>query len=133
VAVIGYIGAIIGAFVRTKTTRDNNQTSHTIAVVALLFYFVALVLISSTIGVFRSVPDTLDILQQLRRNVIRHRADKGIEAYPELFPELQKVSQAQIAPWDLAAGSKSPLENTDLEDRDPDLGTRTLGGMDGIQ
>ncbi|KAI9769912.1 MAG: hypothetical protein M1839_003313 [Geoglossum umbratile] len=116
VAVIGYLGALIGAFVRTKTTRDNNQTSHTIALVSLLSYFVALVLISSTIGVFRSVPDTLDVLQQLHRDVVKHR---GVPEEP-LFPKLQRYSQAQVAPWDparLSPGSKPLRKNTNIEDQ----------------
>jgi len=111
VAVVGYVGALIGAFVRTKTTRDNNQTSHTIALVSLLSYFVALVLISSTIGVFRSVPDTLDVLQQLHRDVVKHR---GVQEEP-LFPKLQRYSQAQVAPWDpadLNPGSNIEDQNT---------------------
>lgn len=89
IAVIGYLGAISAAFIRTKRTRQNNQTSHTIAVVALLSYFVPLVLVSSTIGVFRSVPDAVNVLQQLHRNISHHRTKKGRPTRPELFPQLQ--------------------------------------------
>ncbi|ERF76030.1 hypothetical protein EPUS_01363 [Endocarpon pusillum Z07020] len=89
IAVIGYLGAISAAFIRTKRTRQNNQTSHTIAVVALLSYFVPLVLVSSTIGVFRSVPDAVNVLQQLHRNISRHRREKSRPTKPELFPQLQ--------------------------------------------
>lgn len=89
IAVIGYLGAISAAFIRTKILRQNNQTSHTIAVVALLSYFVPLVLISSTIGVFRSVPDALNVLQQLHRNISYHRRESGPPKKPELHPQLE--------------------------------------------
>ncbi|KAI9858392.1 MAG: hypothetical protein M1813_007496 [Trichoglossum hirsutum] len=120
VAVIGYLGALAGAFVRTKIQRENNQTSHTIAVVSLLSYFVALVLISSTIGVFRSVPDALNILQRLRQNIINHRKESGRSAEPELFPGLPRFEQSQTVSWDSASKPKSC--QYDPDSRDLDLG-----------
>ncbi|KAH0558990.1 hypothetical protein GP486_004396 [Trichoglossum hirsutum] len=120
VAVVGYIGAIAGAFVRTKIQRENNQTSHTIAVVSLLSYFVALVLISSTIGVFRSVPDALHTLQRLRQNIATHRRESGKTTEPDLFPRLPRVEQSQSVSWNFAANPGSFKHDPDSEE--PDLG-----------
>jgi hypothetical protein len=128
VAVIGYLGALVGAFVRTKMQRENNQTSHTIAVVTLLSYFVALVLISSTLGVFRSVPHALNILQRLRRNIINHRRETEERAAPELFPQLPSLKKAQTAAWNFLDPPKNGLYSEDKNLEDPQRDCENLEG-----
>jgi hypothetical protein len=87
-AIAGYLGALSAAFIRTRLTRQNNQTSHTVAIVSLLSYFVALVLMSSALGVFEDIPDALYTLQNLHDEIELHRKllnDSRINPFPQLY------------------------------------------------
>jgi hypothetical protein len=85
IAIGSLVGALIGAFIRTYTLRLNNQTSHTIASVSLLFIFIPLVKISGNIGAFTSSTAAVNIIQELRHNLQEH--DRSLEAdRPCLFP-----------------------------------------------
>jgi hypothetical protein len=115
IAILGYLGAILGAFIRTKLTRENNQTSHTIAVVVLISYHVTLVLLSNTIGTFRVIPDAMNTLMKLRRKMELHYSSNSTTMYPYLpFIHVPLCHDARA--------SNSPPINTgsDLEEGDPD-------------
>lgn len=87
IAIGGLIGGLFAAFIRTWTLRLNNQTSHTIAAVSLLFIFIPLVKISGNIGAFTSSTAVVDIIQELRRNLSEYDKRLGLER-PALFPPL---------------------------------------------
>ena len=71
VAILALVSALITAYVRTveQNTRIDNQTAHTIAVVALLFIFIPLVKISGNIGSFKSTSTAVAAIEKLRRNL----------------------------------------------------------------
>jgi hypothetical protein len=83
-AIIGLGGALAAAFIRTYMQKLNNQTAHTIAVVALFFILIPIVKISGNMGSFTSTSIAIDIIQDLRRN-LRILKPKG----PQLFPPLE--------------------------------------------
>lgn len=105
--VIGYLGAVSGAFLRTKILRENDQTSHTIAVVSLLSYFVALVVTSSNIGTYRSIPDALNTLQQLRQRLDDNRRSRNLSVEPSFFPTLEIREKTS---WNYMARSESSMK-----------------------
>jgi hypothetical protein len=114
-AVVNYLGAIIGAFIRTYRERENNQTSHTIAVVFLLSYFIALVLLSDNIGVFGSVPDAAAELQQLYGSF-------ATTAYTNHFPNISEPVIVDVA-WSGMNSSRRPckmrIDTVSRRDRHP--------------
>lgn len=82
------LGGLGAAYVRTYVQRSNNQTSHTIAVVVLLFIFISLVKISGNIGAFTSSTAVLDLIQELRRNLHEHNMKLGFPNRRSLFPAM---------------------------------------------
>ena len=88
VAILGLMGSLIGAYVRTYVNRLNNQTPHTIAVVSLLFIFIPLVKISGNIGSFTSSTAVVEIIQEMRRNLYNYSKSKGRANEQSLFPPL---------------------------------------------
>jgi hypothetical protein len=96
-AIIGLLGALAGAFIRTWTQRLNNQTPHTIAIVTLLFHFIALVKISGNIGAFTSSTAAVDVLQELRRDLQAYSSSHEDKCVYPLFPPLDFQSDAL---WD---------------------------------
>lgn len=97
VAIISMFGGLGGAYVRTWMNRSNNQTSHTIAVVVLLFIFISLVKISGNIGAFTSSSAVIDIIQELRRNLQKHNEEQGLAGRAPLFPAIWLDEDAR---WD---------------------------------
>jgi hypothetical protein len=87
-AIIGLLGAIIGALFRTLSSgqNGNNQTPHTIAIATMLSILIPLVKVSGNIGSFTSISTVLDIVQDLRRKLAYHRRDNNLPIEPELFP-----------------------------------------------
>jgi hypothetical protein len=88
VAILGLMGSLIGAYVRTYVNRLNNQTPHTIAVVSLLFIFIPLVKISGNIGAFTSSTVVVEIIQEMRRNLYNYSKSKDRANEQNLFPPL---------------------------------------------
>lgn len=99
-AILGLFAALLAAFIRTWIYRLSNQTSHTIAVVMLLSYFIPMVKISGNIGAFVSSTAAMDILQELRRDLETYSADP-------LFPPIQFQ---EASPWNsrLVEDSEKP-------------------------
>jgi hypothetical protein len=85
IVIVALMGALFGAFIRTWSNRLNNQTSHTIAVVSLLFIFIPLVKISGNIGAFTFSTAVVDIIQALHRNLSEYDMRIGEPGRPALF------------------------------------------------
>lgn len=102
VAILNLVGTLITAYIRTveENTRIDNQTPHTIAVVALLFIFIPLVKISGNIGSFKSTSTAVATIEKLRRNL-----QGCISAQSELpfFPPLNLQPDAH---WDFSSQRK---------------------------
>jgi hypothetical protein len=107
VAILGLIGALGGAFVRTWIARRNNQTSHTIAVVCLLFNFIPIVQISSQIGAFTSSTTAVYIIQSLRRNLMNYYVRRGEPDRRPIFPALDYSADLR---WDGRVIDRAALE-----------------------
>ncbi|KAI9856199.1 MAG: hypothetical protein M1813_009216 [Trichoglossum hirsutum] len=97
-AIIGLFIALISAFIRTYSQRSNNQTAHTIAVVALFFILIPIVKISGNMGSFTSTSVAINIIQELRRNLRTLRPDG-----PQLFPPIRLSEDLR---WDYTAGGR---------------------------
>ncbi|KAH0552955.1 hypothetical protein GP486_006845 [Trichoglossum hirsutum] len=91
-AIIGLFISLISAFVRTYSLRANNQTSHTIAIVALFFILIPIVKISGNMGSFTSTSVAINIIQDLRRNLRTLNPDG-----PQLFPP---ITLSEDLGWD---------------------------------
>lgn len=128
VAILAMFGGLGGAYVRTWMNRSNNQTSHTIAVVVLLFIFISLVKISGNIGAFTSSSAVIDIIQELRRNLQKYNEDQGLAGRAPLFPA---ISLDENARWDgIPLGSKgiqaAQITVREPTEDDPDVETALL-------
>jgi hypothetical protein len=97
VAILTLFGGLGAAYVRTWINRANNQTSHTLAVVVLLFIFISLVKISGNIGSFTSSSAVVDIIQELRRNLQVYNEEQGRRNRRPLFPAFHLDEKAR---WD---------------------------------
>jgi hypothetical protein len=97
-AIFGLLGGLCAAFIRTYMQRLNNQTGHTIAVVALFFILIPIVKISGNIGCFTSTSTAIDIIQDLHRN-LKLLNPEG----PQLFPALRFDPTFG---WDYARGNR---------------------------
>jgi hypothetical protein len=93
VAIAGLGGALAASFIRTYSDKTNNQTAHTIAVVALLFILIPTVKISGYMGSFTSTSVPVDIIQGMLHSL--HALDPRA---PQLFPPL--VLNPDNMPWD---------------------------------
>ncbi|ORY04382.1 hypothetical protein BCR34DRAFT_591254 [Clohesyomyces aquaticus] len=65
IAIIIFLGSLVGAYIRTATTQKHNQTSHTLAIVMLFSFLVFAVYISGHVGNFKRVTDVISELQEL--------------------------------------------------------------------
>jgi hypothetical protein len=75
IAIIIFLGSLTGAYIRTATTKNVNQTPHTLAIVLLFSFLVFAVYISGHVGNFKRVTDVIDELDELN------------EHCPSLFPK----------------------------------------------
>lgn len=89
VAIMGLVVTLVGPYLRTWSQRLNNQTSHTIAMVSLLFIDIPVVRISGDIGAFTSSTAVVEIIQELRRNLSRHTKGSSFQGCAELFLPLR--------------------------------------------
>jgi uncharacterized membrane protein YeaQ/YmgE (transglycosylase-associated protein family) len=116
-SILGLIGALAGAFIRTWKERRNNQTAHTIAVVCLLFNFIPIVQISSQIGGFTSPTAAVYIIQNLRRNLEIYYNRLGHRDRMIPFPPLEFrddiLWDGRFPDQELREGSRSSDLNTD--------------------
>ncbi|KAK3320369.1 hypothetical protein B0T19DRAFT_434353 [Cercophora scortea] len=83
ISIVGLMSALMGAFVRTWSSRLDNQTAHTIATVTLLLVVVPMVKLSGNLGAFTSSTAAVNIIQQLNLDLEKHF---GFD--PGLFPPL---------------------------------------------
>lgn len=95
-AIIGLLGALAGAFICTWTQRLNNQTPHMIAIVTLLFHFIALIKISGNIGAFTSSTAAVDVLQELLRNLQACSSSHEDKCLDPLFPRWRKMLDVNL-------------------------------------
>ncbi|KAH0542263.1 hypothetical protein FGG08_003290 [Glutinoglossum americanum] len=86
VAILGMLGALFAAYIRTWVQRLENQTAHTIAIVSMLFNYIPIVKISGDIGAFSSSSDAMDIILELQWDLRTLNARSGLL---ELFPALE--------------------------------------------
>jgi hypothetical protein len=129
VAILTLVSALITAYIRTveQNTRIDNQTAHTIAVVALLFIFIPLVKISGNIGSFKSTLTAIVAIEKLRRNLQdciskteTDTASQQNELPPflplDLFPKLDLQPGAN---WDFSSQMKE-CEDREMAKLDSD-------------
>ncbi|KAI9766170.1 MAG: hypothetical protein M1840_006737 [Geoglossum simile] len=119
-AIIGLLGGLFAAFIRTYMKRLNNQTGHTIAIVALFFILIPIVKISGNIGCFSSTSIAVDIIQELHRN-LKVLNPEG----PQLFPALRFDPTFG---WDYASEEGQAVEMQ--ENRDSDVPTREFRNLE---
>ncbi|KAH0562466.1 hypothetical protein GP486_002840 [Trichoglossum hirsutum] len=86
-AILALLAALAGAYTRTWVLQTNDQTSHTIATVCMLFILLPLVRISGGIGSFTSPSAAVEIIFELRRN-LRILCVQRKGPRPQLFPPL---------------------------------------------
>ncbi|KAH0537941.1 hypothetical protein FGG08_005391 [Glutinoglossum americanum] len=106
-AILALLTSLAGAYIRTWTMQTNSQTSHTIAIVCLLFILLPLVKISGDIGCFTSPSAAVDILFELRRNLRILSVQEG-NPRPPLFPPLSRGGNS----WDSTTTSSQPREGS---------------------
>jgi hypothetical protein len=109
VAILALVSALATAYVRTveQNTRIDNQTAHTIAVVALLFIFIPLVKISGNIGSFKSTSTAVAAIEKLRRNLQGCISETETDtASPQ--SELQLFPPLNLQPEDHEMGELHP-------------------------
>lgn len=98
-AILGLLGALCAAFIRTYTQRLNNQTSHTIAVVSLFFVLIPIIKISGNIGSFTSTSIAMEIIQELQHNL------ENLNPRHPLFPPVQFDYDDFL--WDYSSHAKT--------------------------
>jgi hypothetical protein len=132
IAILTLVSALITAYIRTveQNTRIDNQTAHTIAVVALLFIFVPLVKISGNIGSFKSTSTAVAAIEKLRRSLQDYISESETDtAGPQselppflpldLFPPLDLQPDAR---WDFSSQRKES-EDHEMGELHSDSGT----------
>ncbi|KAF2184201.1 hypothetical protein K469DRAFT_200741 [Zopfia rhizophila CBS 207.26] len=86
IAIFGMIGALFAAYVRTWMQKLENQTAHTIAIVSMFFIYIPIVKITGDIGAFNSPSDAIDIILELRRDLLTCTTQSRLL---EIFPLLE--------------------------------------------
>jgi hypothetical protein len=124
VAILTLVSALITAYIRTveQNTRIDNQTAHTIAVVALLFIFIPLVKIGGNIGSFKSTSTAVAAIEKLRRNL--QGCMETVTGSPQnelpLFPPLNLQPDAH---WDFSS-QRNESEDREMGERHSDSSTQ---------
>ncbi|KAK3689671.1 hypothetical protein B0T22DRAFT_462017 [Podospora appendiculata] len=119
ISIVGLMSALMGAFVRTWSSRLDNQTAHTIATVTLLLVVVPMVKLSGNLGSFTSSTAAVNIIQQLNLDLEKHF---GFD--PELFPPLTipDFPDHEVKP----AVQRSPSSYSIVSSNDNDVQLATL-------
>jgi hypothetical protein len=84
VSIISMIFALMQTYIRTEEKRENNQTSHTIATVCLIFILVPLVKLSANIGAFTTSIIAVDVIQNLQKELAEIKELRGFKLFPNL-------------------------------------------------